>query len=156
VTFDVEEAVLPVVANLVGERVPILCGVDRVELEEFSRIIGAAGDAFLEAVYTPAERYYCAGRIERLAARFAAKEAATKALGSGIRGVSLREIEVVHTTSGQPRLCLHGRAEARARTIGVEAVSVSLTHTSMVAEAFVVALTKPSVANVQFREEKWQ
>ncbi|HVB14004.1 MAG TPA: holo-ACP synthase [Candidatus Dormibacteraeota bacterium] len=118
-------------------------GVDQVELEEFRRILTAGGDEFLGSVYTDEERNYCAGRLERLAVRFAAKEAATKALGTGLRGISPREIEVVSAPNGRPRLQLHGRAHSRARALGLTSMSVSLTHTRTAAVAFVVALCEP-------------
>jgi holo-[acyl-carrier protein] synthase len=123
---------------MLGEE--IHAGVDQVELEEFSRILAAGGDEFLGTVYTDEERAYCAGRLERLAARFAAKEAATKALGTGLRGIGPREIEVVSDANGRPRLRLHGRAHDRAQALGLTSMSVSLTHTRTAAVAFVVAL----------------
>ena len=89
----------------------------------------------------PPGRRPCGGRIEKLATRFAAKEATTKVLGTGIRGISLREIEVVTMPSGQPVLRLHDRARQRAAVMGITSLSVSLSHTSAAAEAFVVALT---------------
>jgi holo-[acyl-carrier protein] synthase len=130
----------------------IRAGVDRVELAEFDRILAMAGDGFLAAVYTDGERHDCSGRLERLATRFAAKEAASKALGTGLRGVMLREIEVVSEAIGQPRLQLHGRARDRADALGIVSMSVSLTHTSMVGEAFVVALTA-GAAETPLRKE---
>ena len=88
------------------------------------------------------------GRATSLAARFAAKEAAGKALGSGLRGlgagagaVALREIEVVRAPGGQPSLRLHGRAAERAAVLGWQAVTVSLSHTRRMAIASVVALS---------------
>jgi holo-[acyl-carrier protein] synthase len=115
-------------------------GVDRVELAEFKRVMETGGGTFVDSVFSERELAHCGGRLERLAARFAAKEAATKALGTGIRGLSLAEIEVVSHPSGQPELRLAGRAGDRAAELGVRSISVSLTHTSSTAEAFVVAL----------------
>jgi holo-[acyl-carrier protein] synthase len=125
-------------ALMLGEE--IHAGVDQVELEEFSRILAAGGDEFLGTVYTDGERAYCGGRLERLAARFAAKEATTKALGTGLRGIGPREIEVVSDANGRPRIRFHGRAHDRAKTLGLTSISVSLTHTRAAAVAFVVAL----------------
>lgn len=122
----------------------IHAGVDRVELEEFSRILTTGGDEFLGTVYTDGERDHCGGRLDRLAARFAAKEAAAKALGTGLRGVGPRKIEVVSETNGRPRLRLHGRAHDRAQVLGITSLSVSLTHTRTAAVAFVVALATPA------------
>lgn len=115
-------------------------GVDRIELAAFRRIVAAGGDAFVGIVYTEAERHYCCGRVERLAARFAAKEAASKALGTGFRRIGPSDIEVVSSAGGEPHLRLHGRALDRADSIGLCSLAVSLTHTANVAEAFVVAI----------------
>lgn len=131
----------------------ILAGVDRVELDEFKRIVDAAGEQFLASVYTPGELNYCNNRIEKLATRFAAKEAATKALGTGIRGVGLQEIEVVTSRAGQPQLRLHDRARSRADDLGIMSIAVSLSHTSVAAEAFVVALADHSTTRPTSREE---
>jgi holo-[acyl-carrier protein] synthase len=131
-------------------------GIDRVELEEFRRIVGTAGAPFLASVYTPGEREHCGDLIEKLATRFAAKEATTKVLGTGIRGISLREIEVVTMPSGQPTLRLHDRAQSRAVAMGITSISVSLTHTSAVAEALVVALASEPVTHAMTPEEKRQ
>lgn len=138
-------------AGFVGTTASVRSGVDRVELTEFAHILDAAGDCFLDFVYTPDERDFCAGRIERLASRFAAKEATTKALGTGIRGLGLREIEIISLPSGQPKIVLHHRAADRACVLGITAISVSLTHTTVMAEAFVVALADihPSVQQVK-------
>lgn len=134
--------------------VEVLVGVDRVELDEFRRIVEAGGEHFLATVYTARELHHCDNRIEKLATRFAAKEATTKALGSGIRGVSLLEIEVLTSPTGQPRIELHDRARLRAHDLGIRSIAVSLTHTAVVAEAFVVALTDPSATHpIPHKEE---
>ncbi len=137
---------------------PIRSGVDRIELSEFTHIVSAGGENFVKSVFTSAERDYCEARIDRLATRFAAKEAMTKALGTGIRGLSLREIEVVSAPNGQPEMRLHDRAYERALSLGIIAISVSLTHTSSMAEAFVVTLTdalSPAFIPPQFQEEMY-
>ena len=139
---------------MLGEE--IHAGVDQVELEEFARILTTGGDEFLGTVYTDSERDHCAGRLDRLAAWFAAKEAATKALGTGLRGVGPGEIEVMSEPNGRPRLRLHGRAGNRARSLGITSVSVSVTHTQRSAVAFVVALATPMNTNkstVSLRKE---
>jgi holo-[acyl-carrier protein] synthase len=142
--------------QLVGADAPgaaVRSGIDRVELTEFERILKAGGTGFLGSVYTDAELACCRGRTERLAARFAAKEAATKMLGTGIRHLSLGEIEVVTSRDGQPCLELHGRARSQAERLGVSSLSVSLTHTSVAAEAIVVAIALPRSADPTSREE---
>ena len=131
----------------------VRAGVDRVELAEFKRVMETGGGPFLDSVFTGRELARCGGRLDRLAARFAAKEAATKALGTGIRGLSLSEIEVVSHASGQPELRLAGRASDRAAELGVTSVSVSLTHTSSTAEAFVVALVNSNTPNSTTHKE---
>ncbi len=132
----------------------ILAGVDRVELDEFRRIVDAGGEQFLATVYTAQELNHCNYRIEKLATRFAAKEATTKALGTGIRGIGLQEIEVVTSPVGQPQIQLQGRARSRADDLGICWIAVSLTHTSVAAEAFVVALTRLSTTHPTSREER--
>jgi len=124
----------------IGEGQSVRAGVDRIELESFGRILAAGGVEFMTSTYTDAERDHCAGRVERLATRFAAKEAASKALGTGFRGISPSEIEIVSEASGQPELRLRGRALDRAAAIRVTSIAISLTHTAVAAEAFVVAV----------------
>jgi holo-[acyl-carrier protein] synthase len=131
----------------------VRAGVDRVELAEFKRVMKTGGGPFLDTVFTRRELAYCRGRLDRLAARFAAKEAATKALGTGLRGLSLAEIEVISHPSGQPELCLAGRGADRAAELGVRSISVSLTHTSHAAEAFVVALVSTNTLTFTTHKE---
>jgi holo-[acyl-carrier protein] synthase len=131
----------------------VRAGVDRVELDEFRRTLDVAGDRFLERIYTSAEIAICAGRVNRLATRFAAKEAVAKVLGTGIRGVGWREVEVFTAAHGEPRLILHDRARGRAERLGIASIGISLTHTAVVAEAFVVALCTAADAEQWIREE---
>jgi holo-[acyl-carrier protein] synthase len=128
-------------------------GVDRVELTEFTRIVTAGGAQLLETVYTASELEHCQGRIEKLATRFAAKEATTKALGTGLRGVGLNEIEVVTASDGQPSIALSARAKERARSVGISEIAVSMTHTAICAEAFVVGLTRSDTSRTPSQEE---
>ena len=99
------------------------------------------GKRFLERIYTEREIAYAASkanRNERLAARFAAKEAGMKALGTGWHGVSWREFEVSNLPSGRPTLLFHGRAAEIARQKGVRHIALSLTHTAAQAMAMVI------------------
>ena len=100
------------------------------------------GERFLERIYTPKEMAYCMRKknsAESLAARFAAKEAGAKALGTGIaKGVNWREIEVTHLPGGRPTLIFHGRAAERAATMGVTGIHLSLSHGRDLAIAQVV------------------
>jgi holo-[acyl-carrier protein] synthase len=117
-------------------------GIDLVETARISRAIAAHGERFEKRVFTDAERADCDGRKDRLlalAARFAAKEACLKALGTGwSAGLSLRQIEVVRERNGRPSLVLHDASAERARSAGVRSIHVSLTHQSKVAAAVVV------------------
>jgi holo-[acyl-carrier protein] synthase len=114
-------------------------GVDVVDLAQFRRDLGVGGKRFLRRIYTQSELAHCDGREEKLAARFAAKEAVAKALGTGIRGIGWQEIEIVSGTNGEPRVLLHGRARDRAAALGLASWSLSLTHSASVALAMVVA-----------------
>ena len=114
-------------------------GVDVVEIERVGQAVGRWGDRFLKRVYTPAEIVYCRGRVPELAVRFAAKEAISKALGTGLRGIAWREMEVLSDERGKPLVYLHGRAKARADELGFSQFALSLSHSQKLAVAFVVA-----------------
>lgn len=126
-------------------------GVDLIEIDRVSHAITRWGALFLQRVFTDQEIADCNGRTSSFAARFAAKEAAAKALGAGLRGVGAgdaaavgwRDIEVVRAPSGQPFLRLHRRAAERAAALGWRAISVSLSHGRDTAVASVVALGAP-------------
>ena len=119
-------------------------GVDLVKIIRFERVLQRYGDRFLERVFTPAEILYCRGRTAELAARFAAKEAVSKALGVGMRmiardGISWRDVEVIGDPRGKPLVRLCGRAAERARELDLAEWAISLSHTREHAIAFVVA-----------------
>ena len=107
-------------------------GVDMIEIERIAETLARYGDRFCQRIYLPGEIRYCRSKknaAESFAARFAAKEAAAKALGTGIQhGVAWRDIEVVRTASGRPTLLFHGRAAAIAGKLGVRNAVISLTH----------------------------
>lgn len=115
-------------------------GVDIIEIERIRQAFERWGDRFLRRIYTEGEASYCRGRAPNLAGRFAAKEAAMKALGTGLRGVGWKDIEVVRNQAGAPSVRLHGRAKIRAETLGVRELSLSLSHSRNYAVAFVVGL----------------
>jgi holo-[acyl-carrier protein] synthase len=123
-----------------GEGVTLLhaTGIDVVELDRIARVLKRHPERFLARVFTPAEADFCRGRVPELAARFAAKEATMKALGTGIRGAGWREIEVLPNRRGKPLLLLHGRAAQRAEILGLTDVDVSLTTARDFAAAVVV------------------
>jgi holo-[acyl-carrier protein] synthase len=117
-------------------------GLDVVAVERIARSLAEGDGKFEELAFTPAERAACAARADRaqaLAARFAAKEACFKALGTGwAQGLSLQEVEVVGTEGGRPQLRLNGHAAERARALSVSRVHVTLSHEREVAVAVVV------------------
>lgn len=118
-------------------------GTDLIEIARIERSVERFGDAFLQRVYTPGEIAYCQSKrnaAESLAARFAAKEAGAKALGTGIsRGVSWREFEVRRLPGQRPELHLSGRAAEIAKGLGIRRLALSLTHSRSVSMAVVVA-----------------
>ena len=114
-------------------------GVDIIEIPRIKQTFDRDGERFLKRVFTPDEIAYCRGRAPNLAGRFAAKEATMKALGTGVRGVSWKDIEVICAESGAPSVKLHGRAKARAERLQVVEISLSISHSREFAVAFVVA-----------------
>lgn len=117
-------------------------GVDIIEIERVQKALARHGDRFLQRVYTDLEIAFCRGRVSELAARFAAKEAVMKALGTGARGVAWREIEILPNHRGKPLVYLHGRARQRAVHIGLKGLDVSMSHSRQYAVAFVVGRSR--------------
>jgi holo-[acyl-carrier protein] synthase len=117
-------------------------GIDAAEISRIARAIERWGRPFLDRVYTPAEQTYCRGMARRLAGRFAAKEAISKVLGTGIRSIHWREMEILPDSRGKPTVYLHGRAAETARRLGLGPISVSITHTADLALAFALALSR--------------
>jgi len=115
-------------------------GVDIIEVERISRGLDRHGSRFLDRIFTEQEQAYCAGRANRLAARFAVKEAVGKALGIGIGDIGWKDIEVVNDGRGRPELVLHAEAIAYAEEKGIYQWSVSISHTDTLAIGMVVAL----------------
>lgn len=117
-------------------------GIDLAEVPRIREAFKRYGDKFRDRIYTPGEIAYVerkANRYERYAARFAAKEAGMKALGTGWRrGVRWHDFEVANLPSGRPTLALHGVAREIAENLGVDAISLSLTHTAELGTAFVI------------------
>ncbi len=123
-------------------RAVVAVGVDLVDIDRIRRVIERQ-PRFVDRVYTADERAYCQRRrdpAERFAARFAAKEAVLKALGTGLGGADFADIEVVRRPSGQPELVIRGRAEARAAELGIDGWLISLTHSRHLAQAFVAGV----------------
>ncbi len=117
-------------------------GIDLAEVGRIRDAIGRHGPRFLERIYTAGERAYVerkANKFERYAARFAAKEAAMKAIGTGWRGgVKWQDFEVSNLRSGKPTLILHGKAAEYAERLGVKHVALSMTHTAEQGMAMVI------------------
>lgn len=117
-------------------------GVDLCEVDRIKNAIARHGRRFVERVFTEREIAYAERKknlYERYAARFAAKEAGMKALGTGWRGgVAWRDFEVTNLPSGRPTMSFHGRAAEYAARLGVQTVSLSMTHTQVQAMAMVI------------------
>lgn len=117
-------------------------GVDIIEVPRVRAAIERFGERFLRRLFTPGEIRYCeskANKYERFAARFAAKEAALKAIGTGLsRGISWQDVEVVREPSGRPTLAFTGKAAEFAKRLGSQRASISITHTELVAFAQVI------------------
>ena len=116
-------------------------GVDIIEIERIEKAMERFGKRFLHRVYTDAELSVCRNKPSRLAARFAAKEAVMKSLGTGTKGVGWREIEILHDAKGKPLVSLCGRARNRAKDLGLGELAISLSDSRDYAVAFVVAET---------------
>jgi holo-[acyl-carrier protein] synthase len=114
-------------------------GVDIIEVARIDGALERFGNRFLERIYTGPELTLCKDKANRLAARFAAKEAVMKALGTGVKGVSWREIEVLSKPSGEPEIRLYGKARIIANGLGLDEFAVSLSHSKEYAVATVIA-----------------
>ena len=123
---------------------PLALGVDLVEVARIGRALRRHPVRFLTRHFTAVEREQCGADPARLAARWATKEAAAKALGTGIGAVRWTDLEVVCDDRGAPRLRLYGGARAAAEAMRLEVWSVSLTHTADHALAVVAGLAAPS------------
>jgi holo-[acyl-carrier protein] synthase len=121
-------------------------GIDVVEVARIATAIERHGEPFLAKLFTAAERAYCESRKNpamHYAARFAAKEAVAKALGTGIgANAGLQDLEVIHDASGAPKIRLSGAAEAFAKQHGITGILISLTHARDYAAANAIALVE--------------
>jgi holo-[acyl-carrier protein] synthase len=124
-------------------------GIDMIAIPRVRAVIERHDGRFLRRVYTPEEVAFCRGRVPELAARFAAKEAVMKALGTGAHGVAWREIEILPDRRGKPLIYLYGRAKDRADRIGLRALDVSLTHEREFAVAAVVGVREGEAEDPQ-------
>ncbi len=120
-------------------------GVDIVHIPRVQKALDLHGERFLNRVFSPREIAASRGHASEFAARFAAKEAVSKALGVGMRimarnGIGFKDVEILPDGNGKPHVHLHGRASARAAELGLKEWAVSLTHEHEYAVAFVVAV----------------
>ncbi len=117
-------------------------GIDIVEVPRIAQSIERFGERFLKRIFTPAEIRYCQAKancVERFAARFAAKEAGMKAIGTGMRGgVSWQDFEVGREPGGRPTMLLHGKAAQVAAGLGMRRAHLSVSHTEEHAVAYVI------------------
>ena len=116
----------------------IYTGVDLIEIGRIAAVRKNYPVRFLRKVFTDGEQRYARNRAPQLASRFAAKEAVMKALGTGVRGIPWKSIEVTRRRGGPPEITLHGRARERAEKMGVKRIALSLTHSREFAVASVV------------------
>src|SRR6478609_751472 len=105
-------------------------GIDIIKVDRILASLERFGPRFTKRVLTEGEQRYVRGRPETMAGRWAAKEAVSKVLGLGVRGIGWRDIEIERMPTGQPAVRLHGRAAARAEQLGMERIAVSITHES--------------------------
>jgi len=105
-------------------------GIDIIKVERIQGTLDRFGERFTKRVLTVAEQRYVRGRAETFAGRWAAKEAVSKVLGLGVRGIGWRDIEIERLPTGQPAVRLHGRAAARSEQLGMDRIAVSITHES--------------------------
>ena len=117
----------------------LLTGIDIIEIDRVQETIQRWGTRFLHRIYTADELIYCRDKVERLAARFAAKEAAMKALGTGIRGVRWKDFEILRLPGQAPTITLHGNAKIIADKLGIQELAISISHSRNYAVALVIA-----------------
>ncbi len=120
-------------AGLLGAIVPAgttELGIDIIKVDRIRRSLDRFGTRFSSRVLTTAEQRYVRDRPETFAGRWAAKEAVSKVLGLGVRGIGWRDIEVERLPTGQPSVRLHGRAAERAEQLGMDRIALSITHES--------------------------
>lgn len=109
-----------------------------IEIDRIAAVAARYPIRFAAKIYTPAEQAYCRGRAPQLASRFAAKEAVMKMLGTGVRGVPWKDVEVVRERGKAPEIVLHGKAKAVGDRLGITRIALSLTHSREYAVASVV------------------
>ena len=117
-------------------------GIDIIEIERIDEALQRFGQRFLHRIYTEPELMICQEKPHSLATRFAAKEAVMKALGTGIKGVSWKEIEIQTAPTGKPLVYLYGKAKDKAVSLGLDNLAISLSDSKEYAVALVVGEAK--------------
>jgi len=120
--------------------VNVAVGVDVIEVERVRRVLTRHGERFLQRVFTEQEILQCHGKVLKIAGRFAAKEAISKALGTGMHGIAWRELEVVQLSTGRPSVRLYGNASVRARELRLSAFDVSISDLAAFSMAVAVGV----------------
>lgn len=113
-------------------------GTDIIEVSRIGKALDRWGERFLKRIYTDTEQKLCKKKPEKLASRFAGKEAVMKALGTGAIGIGWREIEILSEPSGKPVVNLYGKAREKADSLGLDGLAISLSDSKEYAVAFVV------------------
>ena len=115
-------------------------GIDIIKVERIRASLERFGSRFTQRVLTPSEQRYVRDRPETMAGRWAAKEAVSKVLGLGVRGIGWRDIEIERLPTGQPAVRLHGRAQTRAQQLGMGRIAVTISHEADYAVAMAFGL----------------
>lgn len=123
-----------------GKPMTLRTGIDLCEIARLRQAIERQGERLLARIFTPAERELCGRNYASLAARFAAKEAVGKALGTGLGPIAFTDIEILRGENHEPLLRLHGKALERAHSLRLTEWAISLSHTQEYAAASVVAI----------------
>ena len=114
-------------------------GIDIIEIDRIKKVYLQYPKRFMKKIFTETEISYCKGRYPQIAARFACKEAVMKALGTGIRGIPWKSIEVYRARGKAPEIILHGNAKSKATQLGIKRIALSISHSKNFAVASVVA-----------------
>ena len=118
----------------------LLTGIDIIEIYRIKDVCQKYPDRFMNKIFTKQEISYCKGRYPQIAARFATKEAVMKLLGTGIRGVPWKSIEVYRARGQAPQVILHGNAKIKAEQLGINEIALSISHSRNYAVASVVSV----------------
>ena len=122
----------------------IYTGIDMIEIDRIEKVLNEYNERFLNKIFTKNEQIYCNKRPKQLASRFAAKEAVMKLLGTGVRGIPWKSIEVTRKRGAPPEIMMHGKAIIRAKKMGITRIALSLSHSKKYAIASAVGEAKDS------------